>query len=388
MSLPYGLLENVPIRKIENTEIIYESGKISNFGTTICESEEPLILDLPNSEVGVKKKIFSGINTVIRTENSEIKLDPLHNFVEFIFTNTGWMSLNNLEEKHHKIIYYDVNKVNGAKETLENFKILRSRLYLILYSNDTVIIFKNQKILKSLKFSGIQKIEISGDWLFILSTKLEYYDLTFDTLREIKPINSDVTNFWSQRSKYHLILEIEKIIKIYSYVDFKWKYIQDVDNSIEGKNLFTIDGILTMISFQGNKMIEHRLDNQDVNEVNRIKTLELQTSQNLGIWEFNGDFLILGIKGSKLWCTLNLKECYPLDDLQKITDLEILKWNQRFMILRINNIFKIYELVEGSAEHAVGKFKCTLSTEISGEYIDDGIYTISDNKIYKENIFV
>ena len=364
-TIPYGLLDSVPLKKIDNTEIIYDSGNITPSGITICESETPLILELPGSEIGTKKKIFSNIDTLIKTENSEFKLSELGNFIEFIFTNTGWVTLNNPEQTHQKKIYYE------SKENIENYKILKSESYLVIYNTEEILIFKNQNLLKTLKFLEIRNIQITGDWIFILSNKFQYYDITFDKINDLNIIPN---NFWTQKSKYHLLLQINNVYKIYIYSDFQWRYIMDTDKKV---NIFISDGITTAVSFENNKMIELRLDTQET------KILELQKKGNLGIWKFDQDYLILNWVDNELSCILNFSKISILDNFSEITDIEIVKWNQRFLILKIDKKLRIYQFGESEV-------KCTLNSEIFGnwQFVEDGIYSILDNKIFFEKIYI
>ena len=330
--IPFGLLNYTPLVGIGDTQIIYTSGKIWNYGITICEADEPLILTLPNNDIGSTKKIFSNVITKIKFESGEIDLEPNNNFSELIFTHIGWTTLNN-DQKIVKSTYYE------SKESLSGYKIFGNHMYIILSNNNNrILIFKAGKLIKSLEIENIKKINISNDWLFILTNKLQYFDITFN---KFSTIDLKVDDFITQNFKFQLILEIDGAKSFYQYENFKWEFKLKVGN--DNSNIFNITDTPTLVYFQDNKLIEHPT-------IGEIKSLELTSNKNLGIWQFSDTIIILSILSSQLICNINFNRKIVLDTEITTEQVNILSYNNKFLVLLFNGDLKLFIVnVEGKA---------------------------------------
>jgi hypothetical protein len=355
--IPLSLLECTPISKIGDTQIIYKSGQIWNYGTTICESDIALKLYLPNGTLGTIKKIFSNVDTIVSLEDAEFKLNPLHNFVELVFTNLGWTALNGTIVNIPKIIYEEKN--------LSNYKLDGNSSYLILWCSTEIKILKAHKLLKCISIPGISKCEIRGDTIFILCDKVQSYDITFDKLSFI----SDASDFNIGNSKHDIILKVGDIWKLYQYQDCNWNYILDTDSNFK---IFNIPDIV-LNKIQGDTLIEQSITSE-------IKTLKFP-GPILGIWQFGKNIVLLYNLGTQLFVKVNFSGEFKL--CENVLSAKVLNYNSSFLILQIDASLKIFKCEDN-------KYILVFDTvlENTQKFIGEHIYTLTDCALMLKNVIV
>lgn len=351
------VLESAPISKIADTQVIYSSGKISNYGTTICESEKPLKLQLEDAPLGTSKKIFSTTNCSIILSNGTLELTSLHNFVEFIFTHLGWQPLNNILELKSNVLY-------EAKD-LTNTKIDGNYFCIYLWSSSEIIILRNGNV-KKLTFAGIKKCEIRNDWIYILTDKLQYYDITFDKLSDFPIL---VTDFIIGNLKNTILVQ-NKNWKLYTYGAFNWNFVLEVDQTY---NIFNFEEVM-LARIEGDTLIEKSLT---------LKTRSVKLSGPiLDIAQCNSHILILFILDGVLKLKLNFGTEYNLISEYKDTqNAKIVDYNSEFLHLLVGDTFKIFKL----QSEFIPVFEMSLKP--GQKYISGNIYTLCEDKLSVQKLY-